>query len=180
MSVTKFPNYFLVENCGQGSGWWCDRCGFHLVTKSFLVFWDCIAQCGMRGNYVYVCIVPWPKITPHDSIEDGCLALNAIQRRCLKVSNGDPVSVERWSCMLYSYFETFSLGFLWCAIVHLIVPMHKFPVLGQFLRLSSAKVLSLGFLRKKPHKKQVYLDYWMQLYALCGNCCASTLPLLAD
>nr|XP_024368606.1 vesicle-fusing ATPase-like [Physcomitrium patens]PNR60159.1 hypothetical protein PHYPA_002952 [Physcomitrium patens] len=37
------------------------------------------------------------KVLPHDSIQDGTLALNAIQRRCLKVSNGDNVSVERYA-----------------------------------------------------------------------------------
>jgi vesicle-fusing ATPase len=35
-------------------------------------------------------------VLPHDSIQDGSLALNAIQRRCLKVSNGDSVTVERF------------------------------------------------------------------------------------
>ncbi|KAG0626113.1 hypothetical protein M758_2G103100 [Ceratodon purpureus] len=36
------------------------------------------------------------KITPHDAVENGCLALNAIQRRCLRVSAGDSVTVDRY------------------------------------------------------------------------------------
>jgi vesicle-fusing ATPase len=37
------------------------------------------------------------KFQPHDQIGEGFLALNAIQRRCLKVSLGDSVSVDRFS-----------------------------------------------------------------------------------
>nr|XP_024386914.1 vesicle-fusing ATPase-like isoform X2 [Physcomitrium patens] len=44
----------------------------------------------VNGQLVY-------KILPHDAVEKGCLALNAIQRRCLKVSNNDAVAVERYA-----------------------------------------------------------------------------------
>ncbi|KAG0570681.1 hypothetical protein KC19_6G180100 [Ceratodon purpureus] len=36
------------------------------------------------------------KITPHDGVENGSLALNAIQRKCLRVSAGDSVTVDRY------------------------------------------------------------------------------------
>ncbi|KAG0566790.1 hypothetical protein KC19_7G088100 [Ceratodon purpureus] len=81
MRVVSTPSVDLaLTNCA-----FCSRDDFQRFKLPLHDF----GHASVNGQLVF-------KITPHDDVGNGTLSLNAIQRRCLKVSNTDEVTVKRY------------------------------------------------------------------------------------
>lgn len=75
-----------------------------------------------KNCFAYACMLHCLTLTqktPHQSIQPGQIALNAIQRRHAKVSAGDTLSVTRLECLLL-FFNFHHLQLLEINLMHLI------------------------------------------------------------
>jgi hypothetical protein len=93
--------------------------------------------------------------TGHPSIEEGTFGLNTVQRKCLKVSQRDPVVVSRYiyiSILVYAEFQVFAT----CSTLDQMVKMFFFRFIPNEVGFELILLnLEIDFVKNRGNKEEV-------------------------